>query len=884
MRLLRSVVVLVCVVAGSPAVASFLDAVPAEPLDPSVPSIRAVTGWDWGEDISDPEQAASYARLLAEKAPSRVRLVEYARSLEGRPLHLVVVTSAENLARVERLRGDMARLADPRAISAAEADRLIASLPAVVWIACSVHGDEASGGDAGLALAYVLAAGGSPEVKAVLERTIVIVDPVQNPDGRARFVLASRQARSPKPDPEPASAEHVQPWPGGRLSHDLFDLNRDWFALTHPETRGRVAAMLEWHPHLVADLHEMGSDMGYFFAPPAQPLNPLVTPEQSALWDLMGKANAEAFDRRGWRYWTREVFDAFYPGYGESWPFFSGALGMTYEQASTRGRVVRLRNERTLSYADAVQHHLVSSFTTCWTAATNRERFLRSWYRYRQAAVDEGGRGAARAYVLEPAGAPERATELGDLLARQGLEVFLSSGSEGVPSGGVVVPLDQPLGRLARALLERHAPMGEAFEAEQERRDSRREGDEIYDLTAWSLPLVWGVPMRSLSSPPPAGSLQRLVPGATRAARVSGDGRVAYLLPWTGPAAARALGSLLQQGVVAGVATRPFVLGGRRWERGTIVLRAAENDGRLRDRLAEASAAYGTEFVGAESGYVDEGIDLGSSRVHLVEAPAVALLWDVPTSATSAGHLRHALERDLGYAVTPVRVAALGAADLSRFDVLVMPDASEQGGGYAGAISEGAVRRLQAWVRDGGTLVAVGGGAEFLSAEKVGLLAARTEPRGGAAAAKPREGEPKPEAAKDGATPFDYQKHITPADEKPPSVPGAIVRVELDGEHLLASGVPGGSLDVIVNSRRIFSPLKLDQGTNVGVFAPAERLLQSGFMLKASREQLPRKGYLMVQEHGRGRVVAFAEDPAVRGFTIGSMLLLANAVFLGPAL
>lgn len=884
MLLCRPVVMLLCLAAVLPAGADVLETLPIGPLDDAIPSIKAVTGWEWGEDLSDPEQVAAYARLLAEKAPSRVRLVEYARSLEGRPLHLLVVTSPENMARLDELRANMARLADPRAVTDAEADRLIAALPAVVWIACSVHGDEASGGDAGLALAYVLAAGSSPEVRTILERTVVIVDPVQNPDGRARFVVASRQARSPQPDPEPASAEHVQPWPGGRVSHDLFDLNRDWFALTHPETRGRVAAMLGWHPHVVADLHEMGAEMGYFFAPPAAPLNPFVTPEQSALWDLVGRANADAFDRRGWRYWTRELFDAFYPGYGESWPFFSGVLGMTYEQASTRGRVIRLRNKRTLSYAEAVQHHLVSSFTTCWTTAANRERFLRSWFGYRQAAVHEGRKGAVRAYLLEPSGAPERAVELGELLARQGLEVYRSTGSDGVPKGGVVVPLDQPLGRLARVLLERHAPMGEAFEAEQERRDSRREGDEIYDLTAWSLPLLWGVPARPLPSPPPPGSLQPLAPDAVRSARVSGDGKVAYLLAWTGPAAARTLGSLLQQGVTAGVATRPFVLGGRRWERGTIVLRASENDGQLRDRVAAASALYGTEFVGAESGYVDQGIDLGSSRVHLVEPPAVALLWDAPTSATSAGHLRHAIERNLGYPVTPVRVAALGAADLSSFDVLVMPDASEWGGGYAGAISEATLRRLQSWVRDGGTLVAVGGGAEFLSGEKVGLLAARTEPRGGAAAAKPREGEAKPEPAKDGAAQFDYQKHITPADEKPPSVPGAIVRVELDGEHLLASGVPGGSLDVIVNSRRIFSPLKLDQGANVGVFAPAERLLQSGFMLKASREQLPRKGYLMVQEHGRGRVVAFAEDPAVRGFAIGSMMLLANAVFLGPAL
>jgi hypothetical protein len=563
--------------------------------DAAVPSLESVTGTGWGAEVTTPEQVVAYSRALARAVPARVRIIDTGRSLEGRPLVLLVVSSAENIARLDAVRADLARLADPRVRSADEAGQLIGRLPAVVFLAASVHGDETSGGDAVLALAYVLAAGRSQEIETILRETVVIIDPAQNPDGRARFVASLQQARGVRPDPQPTSAEHVQPWPGGRFSHDLFDLNRDWFALTHPETRARVQTMLDWHPVLVADLHEMGAEQGYYFAPPAKPYHPLVSPEQQALWELTGRANAAAFDARGWRYWTREVFDAFYPGYGESWPFFTGALGMTWEQASSRGLVTRLEDGTELTYGETVQHHLVTSFTTSLTVARERARFLRSWAEFREAAVDDGRRGKSRAFVLrgegDPSGAaaPPTATLSGAKRAGRGrLAGLHRAADQPWPSGGRC-PSPHTTGRRSR-------DRGGA---------EKRLPDEIYDLTGWSLPLLWNIPCETPAQPPTRERWQRVVPGQAGTGRVAGEGRVAFLLPWTGTTSVAALSDLLRGGVVVHAAGKPFTLGGRRWQRGTLVIRRAANGEGLPEKLGAVAARRGVTFVGVDTGFVE---------------------------------------------------------------------------------------------------------------------------------------------------------------------------------------------------------------------------------------------------------------------------------------
>ncbi len=861
-----------------PARGEVLGALGSPDYSPTIPTLQSVLGFEWGEEMTDPGQALTYARALAAAVPERARLMEFGRSLEGWPLVLLVVSSEVNLAGLEDIRARLAELGDARRTPPTRAAELARRLPAVVWFACSVHGDEPSGTDAGLALAYHLLAARTPEVTETLEKTIVIIDVMQNPDGRARFVTSNRQARGIEPDPHPMAAERVQPWPGGRFSHALFDLNRDWIILSHPESAARVTAMLQWLPQVVADLHEMGAEQGYFFAPPAIPHNPLISRGQVALWEAFGRAKGAAFDQRGWRFWTREMFDAFYPGYGESWPLFTGAVGMTFEQGSSRGLRVRLEDGSLLTYADTVAHQLVASYMTVTVTAARREEVLATWAEYRRAAVQEGGK---RAWVIEPGSDPRGAAALADLLVRQGIEVLrVGKAAGGLAAGAFVVPAGQPLGRLAAVLLDRHHSMGKEFEAEQERRDARRLGDEIYDLTAWSLPLLWGVPVRGGVDLPVGLAVEPVRAGDLPPGRISGAGRVAFVVRWEGPSTAAALVALLREGIRVGVAEKPFVIAGRSFPMGSLVIRRAGNPEDLMARLMPIAASSGVEFVGVDASYVDEGIDLGSNRVRALRLPAVGVLWDEPTAATSAGHLRFALERFFGCPVTALRGRTLTQARLAEFGVLILPDSWESGR-YAEILGQAGASRLAAWVREGGVLIAVGNAAGWLTTEGVGLLASSLEKRGGAKADVEGKG---PAAAPPAARGDVYEEVARPSEEEPPNVPGAILRVKLDEEHLLAAGLAGGQVNVLVNSRRVFTPLKLGKGVNVGVYAGREELVQAGFVLAASREQLPGKAYLLVQKHGRGAVVAFAEDPAFRALPRASMLLLANAVLFGQTL
>ena len=294
----------------------------------------------------------------------------------------------------------------------------------MVWLIHGVHGNEISSADAALVEAYhLLASQGDAGVDAVLRDALVLIDPMQNPDGRARFIAGNLQGRAMTADPAPYSAEHDEPWPGGRSNHYLFDMNRDWFAQSQPETRGRIRIGLEFQPQITVDLHEQGGDNAYYFSPPAEAINPHVTKSQIAGWELLGRANAARFDERGWAYYIREVYDAFYPGYGDSWPTFQGSIGNTYEQASARGLAFARSDGDTLTYRDGVMHHFNAAIVTAITAARNRELLMRNYLEYRRSAIAEGEKGPIREYVIVPGQDPSRADALARNLATQGIEV-----------------------------------------------------------------------------------------------------------------------------------------------------------------------------------------------------------------------------------------------------------------------------------------------------------------------------------------------------------------------------------------------------------------------------------------------------------------------------
>ncbi|MEE4238602.1 MAG: M14 family zinc carboxypeptidase, partial [Anderseniella sp.] len=467
---------------------------PADDYDPSIPTLEAVVGHASGERITWSYDVRRYFDALAEAAPDRLRIYDYGKTWEGRGLFYVTISSAENIARSDEIRAGMHALRDPRGTSQAEADKLIASLAPPTWLAYGVHGNEISSTDAAIMTAYhLLASTRDPRVAEILDSTVVIINPMQNPDGRDRFIHRFETALGLEPSSDRLSAEHNEPWPTGRTNHYLFDLNRDWFIRSQPETRGHADAVLEWLPVAFVDLHEMGSDSTYYFAPEAVPYNPHLAADQRASLELFGRTNASWFDRFGIDYFTREVFDAFYPGYGASWPAYFGSVAMTYEQASARGLVVRQYDGNELAYAETVRNHFLTSMGTAETVARNREKLLRDFYAYQVSAVREGGEQEPRAYVIPAQRDQNGVDRLGALLAAQGIEVgratrSFSACGRSFDAGSLVINLDQPAKRFLRTLMDPDTPMEDSFLAEQERRHAKSISHEMYDITAWSLP------------------------------------------------------------------------------------------------------------------------------------------------------------------------------------------------------------------------------------------------------------------------------------------------------------------------------------------------------------------------------------------------------------
>jgi hypothetical protein len=884
---------------------------PGATYDPSVPTLAKIAGHEPGERITKHADIIRYMEALASAAPNRVKVFDYGKTWQGRRLIYVAVGSEANIRRLGELQSAMKKLADPRVTPEAEAKKLMASLPAVVWLGYGVHGNEISSPDAAMLTAHHLVAARNDKMVAdILANTIVLIDPAQNPDGRDRFVQSFEQHLGLEPDPSPLAAEHVEPWPSGRVNHYGFDMNRDWFAMTQPETRGRIKTLLEWYPLVFVDLHEMGADSTYYFAPEAVPYNPHLTKDQTGALEWFGKNNAKWFDQYGFSYFTREVFDAFYPGYGASWPSYHGSVAMTYEQASARGLVMRRTDNTLLQFRDTIRQHFVASIATCETAARNKEKLLANFYAYRKTAIEEGQKEAVKEFVLARRGDTGSVDKLAVLLADQGVEVkraaapFQSGGKE-VPAGSYVISLAQPTKRLIRNLLDADVPMSESFLKEAERRRSRKLSTEIYDVTAWSLPLLYNVEVIANAEPSTVAG-EMVKPGSSAPGKVTGKATVAYLVPWGSTAAGRFLAAALRENLRVDSTDKPFVQGGRTFPGGTLIVPVKQNGKHVDAVVAKLAQSSGADVVGTDTGWVEEGVNFGSRYVMSMRPPSILLAWDRPTSQLSAGATRFVLERQFGYPVTVIRSNLLAMADLSRFHVIILPESS--GEGYAQTLGAGGAQRLKQWVSAGGTLIGYSTAMSWMADPRVGLLAVQQEnlanpdEKPGTPGSKPA-GTPAVGASTTpaSATPAaaaappdprvpgkifekeeDYQKAIRPTAELPDSAPGALLRAKTDPDHWLTAGV-AETLYAVIEGRSIFSPIKLDKGVNAAVFPGPKELLASGYLWEENRKQLAWKPLVVAQREGRGVIIGFAADPNFRAYQDGMNVLFLNAVFRGPA-
>ena len=852
---------------------------PEVDADPKIPTLKAIVGHDWAEEITTPAEADQYLQAIAAAAPDRATYVRYGRTPEGRSLAYVAITSPENRSRLDAIREANLRLADPRITTKDEAQRLAKTAPAVVWMAYGVHGDELSSTDAALLTAYHLLADRRASTRLMLDALVVILDPMQNPDGRDRFLNFHRENRGVAPDPEPLSADRVQRWATGRHNHYLFDMNRDWFLQTQSETRDKVAAYLRWQPQVFIDAHEMGANSHYYFDPPADPIIELITPNQRSWFTRFGRRQGGRFDAFGFPYTTREVYDAFYPGYGSTWPTLHASIGMLWEQAGARGLVVDREDQTKLYYHDGVRHHYISGLSTVETAAAGKEHLLRDFYEGRASAVELGKIGPVRDYLILPGSTPSRLARLGNLLVRNGIEVREVTEplklkaktatspivlDREVPIGSLHLAVAQPAGRLVRALLDPQFDMGDAFRKRQLDRKARRLDDEIYDVTAWSLPVAHG--LTSLPVTESLGIKSERFDLASRHGRVIGPvpAKVGYLIPAEDEVALIGLGQLLVEGFRAHVFDEPTTLAGRKFAKGTILLRTSDNPETLHERVRSLASSTGLTIQATDTGLVDEGAGLGGMNVSWIKPPRVAMIVDRPTSPF-AGHTWYLFEQVWRYPLTRVTGTSVVDLDLSKYNVLILPD-----GRYPGPLTDTFIARLKDWVRAGGTLILVKGATAWASEKPVGLLAtrrikkqAKVEP-----GAKP-DPEKKPDDDKD------------KVEENPDAVPGAFFRATVYDDHFVTYGSPA-EVAPLVNTDLILAPVKPTDGRNLVTFALRPELLIGGFCWPETLDLMSGKPLVVYQSLGKGHVVGFADDPNYRAMTPALQRLFFNAVVFGP--
>ncbi len=858
--------------------------IPGTEYDPAIPTVEQVLGHKSGDEITAHWEMLAYFRALEEAAPDRFKIFEYGRTWENRQLVYVAISNAENIAALDALSTNMKRLADPRVTSPAEADEIIPTMVGSTWLSHGVHGNEISPMEASMQTAYhLLAATNQPQVDNIMQNSVTFIDPQQNPDGRDRFIYSFRGARGLLADDSPISAEHREPWPNGRVNHYLFDLNRDWFAMTQPETQGKIAAVQEYFPLIYIDLHEMGGNSSYFFSPPAPPANPNIADNQWNTLTMIGRNNAKYFDKYGFDYFTREVFDAFYPGYGASWPAYYGAASATYEQASSGGLLLRRNDGETLHYRDAVRHHLVTSLSTAEVTASNKDRLLREFYEYRRSGIEEGKNEDGRYYVIPTQFDQAAADKIAGLLTRQGVDVFKTNNGFNAcgieyEAGSYVIDSAQPAKRFIRTVMDENVPMDGTFLEEQERRRDNNLNDQIYDVTAWSLPHMFNVTVNKCNTVRAVeGELTDkayFIPSSV----TNPDATVAFIVPWGQSTASRFLSHVLRQGIVVKSADMSFVNLGRRYPAGSLIIEVAANDAGLSEKLNNIAAMTGAEVVGVNDSWVSEGPSFGSGNTKRIHAPRVAILWDTPTSNYSAGNTRFVIERQFDYPVTAIRADDIVGADLSPFNVIIIPESRAS---YKAIFGERGTSNLKDWVNDGGTLIALGTGMRYVTDPDVDIMSSRRE----YAYREDKKEDVDDSARVDGTLMTgleDYNAAIEDHNADPDVVPGVMLKANVDLEHWLTAG-SAATVNVLYRGSDIYTPITIDKGRNVINYANADNILASGYLWEENRVQLAHKPFVISEPKGRGQVIGFTSDPTVRAYLDGLNLMLINAIFRGAA-
>jgi hypothetical protein len=825
----------------------------------AIPAPDEFLGYKLGDRFTPHARILDYFRLLTARS-NLITMQQFGETYEHRPLMLAVITSPKNRAALESIRANVAALTDPNATTQARANEIAKSTPAIAWLAFGVHGNESSSAEVSMDVAHTLLT--DPNSAALLDNLVVLIDPLLNPDGRERYISWFIRTRGEEADPNPDAFEHNEPWPGGRFNHYLIDMNRDWAWSSQREVQARVAEYRKWNPQVFVDFHEMGYQSSYFFPPDARPVNANLPKDVDTWLEKFGRADAEAFTKKGWTFFTGEEFDLFYPGYGDSWPSLHGAIGMTYEVAghSRAGSAITRDDGTIFTLADRIARHYTTAMATLRTASENREGLLQYTYEMMRKQVTSG----QNTYLLQPDSPNFR--PLIEMLQRQSIAMSQLGAPVTVkasridsdaadthlfPAGTVVINTRQPLGGLAQTLLERSPVFSKGYVEEQQKRAHADEPDEFYDLTSWSLPLAMNVDTY-VTTLPVTGDMHPYAAPAQPAFRAA---RYGYIIDGGDPNVYRAAGRMLRDGIRFNVSEDVVSVNDHNFARGSVVVLKGNNKSDLDALLEKVIRDTAAAITPIDSGWTG-ATSFGSSKVHFIKDPRIALVGGPRVNATSYGMLWHTLDVDTPLPHSNVSAESLRNTDLSKYGVIVLPD-----GDYADRFGKNA-EKLKSWLNSGGTLVVIKGASSFLREKDVDI-----------SKLKPWEAPKKKDDDKDKtpAAPELYNDY---------RVPGATFRTVMNDRSYLTFGVPRNPY-VLIEGSAAFLPVS--HAVDNIVTITKEKPLVAGVAWNESIDRLKGSIYLVSEPYGRGQVITFADDPHFRLFWRGTLPLFLNAVLYSPS-
>jgi hypothetical protein len=802
-------------------------------------------GYKIGAHFTPDYKIVNYFNAVAKAKPDMVRVEKYGETYEGRELILAYITSPENLQRLDAIRLNNLRMSGMAKDKMAPVTE---GTPAIVWLSYNVHGNEASSSEAAMLVLHALVDPNNTQTKEWLKNTVVIIDPCINPDGHDRYVNWFNTAVGDSFNIDHDSREHDEPWPYGRTNHYNFDLNRDWAWQTQKETQERMKKYNEWLPQVHVDYHEQGYNAPYYFAPATEPFHEVITPWQRQFQTEIGKNNAKYFDANGWLYFTKETYDLLYPSYGDTYPTFNGAIGMTYEQGGggTAGLAVKTNDGDTLTLAKRAMHHYTTSISTIEITSKNAAKVVTEYKKYfddnRTAVGSE-----TKTYVLTSKDA-NQLQAVANLLQANGIEYGTTTatnfraynyftGKEENYSGDtyrLAISAYQPKSRFAKVLFEPKSFLADSA---------------TYDITAWAVPYAFGIKAYAVKEKldiSPYKSAQAVIP-------VESD--YGMLVPYTSFNAAKFLCYLLQHKVKVRYSEKPFTYKEKNYDRGTLIILKGGNDPDWKKVTNDACKQFNIQADEVESGFVEKGADFGSEYIRYIKAPRVAMLTGDEAYPESAGEVWSFFEQTLHYPITPVIAKSLEDIRLNNFDVLIIPN------GLYNSLDDRPIQdALQSFVKNGGKIIALENGAAQVAAIDWGFkLKEQTDT-----------------SAKSSA---DYSRLKKFADRErdvlPNTIPGAIYKVELDNTHPLAYGYPDFYY-TLKQDGKLYDFLK--GGWNVGVVKQSNYI--TGFVGSKLKPQLKDGLLFGVQEYEKGDVVLLADDVLFRLFWENGKLLFSNAVFL----